>query len=118
MSISPDGNSLYGSFLLTITTTSGDEDYVAESFDTSFPVDVVTLQNEDGNDKANVYISRSPEGSATLQVDNSQKLPEVGDVFDTTIDSTTHTFLITETSIARSNTDFAKVSISFRKRLN
>ena len=113
-SISPDGNAVFGSEIITI----GAETYVAESIDCSFPVDVVTLQNEQGSDNNNIYISRSIEGSASIQIANSQALPTRGDSFDLDVDSTTYTFLITESSISRSNTDFAKVSISFRQRLN
>jgi hypothetical protein len=112
--ISPDGSALFASEVLSINS----ESYVAESLDVSFPVDVVTLQDENGNDNNNVYISRSVEGSATIQIGTSQAIPQRGDSFALTVDSTSYTFLITESSISRSNSDFAKVSISFRERLN
>ena len=113
MSISADGNARFGTEVLTIDS----EDYVAESIDVNFPVDIVTLQDENGNDNNNVYISRSTEGSATIQIANSQALPENGDEFSMTVNGTAYTFLITESSISRSNTDFAKVTIGFRERL-
>jgi hypothetical protein len=112
--ISPDGNALFGSEVLTI----GAETYIAESLDVQFPVDVVTMQDENGNDNNNVYISRSVEGSATIQIGTGQDIPTRGDSFALTVDSTSYTFLITESSISRSNSDFSKVSISFRERLN
>jgi hypothetical protein len=116
--ITPDGNALFGSEILTVTNDAGTETYIAESLDFSFPTDTVTLQDESGNDNNNVYISRSIEGSATVQINNSQVMPKRGNTFDLDIDSTTYTFTIVSSSLSRSNSDFSKASIEFRQRLN
>ena len=108
-----DGQPAYGSQLISINSIS----YVAESFDVTFGVDTQTLLDEYGSDRANVYISRAPSGSMTLQVDSNQARPQRGDSFTVTIDGTSHEFYCTEVSISMSQSDFQKVSVSFRKRL-
>lgn len=108
-----DGQPAYGSQLITINGTN----YVAESLDVQFSVDTQTLLDEYGTDRANVYISRAPSGSMTLQVDSNQVRPERGDSFNLTIDGTQHEFFCTSVSISMSQSDFQKVSIEFRKRL-
>ena len=82
-----------------------------------FSVDTQTVLDEFGTDRANVYISRAPTGSITLQVDSNQTRPQRGDSFDLTIDGTTHTFFCTSVNISMSQSDFQKVSVEFRKRL-
>jgi hypothetical protein len=108
-----DGSPSYGSQLITINSTN----YIAESFDVTFGVDTQTLLDEYGSDRANVYISRAPSGSMTLQVDSNQARPQRGDSFTVTIDGTSHEFYCTEVQISMSQSDFQKCSISFRKRL-
>ena len=108
--ITPDGNALFGSEILTI----GSETYIAESLDLNLPVDIVSLQDENGNDNNNVYISRSVEGSATIQIGTNQDIPSRGNSFDLSVDGTNYTFLITESSISRSNTDFSKFPFLLR----
>lgn len=105
-----DGTPDWGSSLITI----GTESFVAESLDIQYSTDINTLLDEDGVDRANVYIQRAPSGSATIQVDTDQTAPVRGDEF-------THggvDWYITELSTSSSNSDFKKVSISFRKRLS
>jgi hypothetical protein len=105
-----DGTPSWGSVLLTI----GTEDFVAESLDIQYSTDINTLLDEDGVDRANVYVQRAPSGSATIQVDTDQTAPERGAEF--THDSID--WYITEISYSSSNSDFQKCSFSFRKRLS
>jgi hypothetical protein len=104
-----DGTPDWGSSLITIDSVA----FVAESIDIQYTTDVNTLLDEDGVDRANVYIQRAPSGSATIQVDTDQTAPSRGDEF-------THAgvdWYITELSSQTSNSSFKKYSMSFRKRL-
>ena len=109
-----DGTPEWGSQLISIDG----EQYVAESFDVTFGTETNHLLDEYGTERAAVIISKQPNGSMTLQVDQAQALPSRGNEFSVTIDGTVHNFYLSECSVSQSQNDFQKLSCSFTTKIN
>ena len=118
MAATIDGdNYSFGGLVLTI---NGNE-YLFEDISISEGTNVIELEGSDGDVISQVFVGRPKEASGTAVVENDTALLKRGDEFSFVIhplDSSTTTFLVTETSITKSNGAFTTQSFSARAKLN
>lgn len=118
MAITQDGtNYSFGGLVVTINGSS----YIMQDISVSQGTNVVDLEGSDGSIISQVFVSRPNEASGTAVVENNKPLLKRGDEFSFKIhetDTTATAFLITETSITKSNGSFSTQSFSARERLN
>lgn len=118
MAITQDGqNYSFGGLIVDILGSS----YIMQDISVSQGTNVVDLEGSDGSIISQVFVSRPNEASGTAVVENNKPLLKRGDEFSFKIhetDTTATAFLITETSITKSNGSFSTQSFSARERLN
>ena len=104
----------YGSRVVTIASVG----YIANNFNTSSGLTLLERQNELGAPNGVVGIAQAATGNAKLQLATSAvAIPDAGDEFSATIDSTAITFFITERSLPEEQAGFKTVDISFRQSI-
>jgi hypothetical protein len=104
----------YGSRVVTVATAG----YIANSFTTSQPLNVIERQNELGAPNGAVGIQQPITGSASLQLAlAATAIPSAGDEFSATIAGTAITFFITERGLPEEQAGFKTVDISFRQSI-
>lgn len=102
----------YGTRVVTFGTTG----YIANSFTTSQSLNVIERQDTLGAPNGAIGIRQPITGSASLQLaSTSTAIPDAGDEFSATIDSTAITFFVTERSLPEEQAGFKTVDISFRE---
>jgi hypothetical protein len=118
MAITQDGqNYSFGGLVVAINGN----DYIMQDISVSKGTNVVDLEGSDGSIISQVFVSRPNEASGTAVVENNKPLLTRGDEFSFTIHATDPAptaFLITETSVTKSNGSFSTQSFSARERLN
>lgn len=104
----------YGSRVVTVATIG----YIANSFTTSQPLNVIERQNELGAPNGAVGIRQPITGSASLQLaSTATDIPEAGDEFSASIAGTAITFFITDRGLPEEQAGFKTVDISFRESI-
>ena len=102
----------YGTRVITVATVG----YIANSFTTSQSLNVIERQDTLGAPNGAIGIRQPITGSASLQLaSTTTQIPDAGDEFSTTVDSTAITFFITERSTPEEQAGFKTVDISFRE---
>ena len=118
MAITQDGtNYSFGGLVVDINGSS----YIMQDISVSQGTNVVDLEGSDGSIISQVFVSRPNEASGTAVVENNKPLLKRGDEFAFKIhetDAQPTSFLITETSVTKSNGSFSTQSFSARERLN
>jgi len=97
------------------------QDYIMQDISITQGTNVVDLEGSDGSIISQVFVSRPNEASGTAVVENNKPLLKRGDEFSFKIHATDQNntnFLITETSVTKSNGSFSTQSFSARERLN
>lgn len=118
MAVTIDGNNY--SFGGLVTTINGN-DYLFQEISVSEGTNVIELEGSQGEVISQVFVQRPKEASGTAVVENDMPLLKQGDEFSFQIhaqDSSDTTFLVTETSISKSNGAFTTQSFSARAKLN
>tara|TARA_B100000902_G_C27307473_1_gene916360 strand:- start:1284 stop:1640 length:357 start_codon:yes stop_codon:yes gene_type:complete len=118
MAATIDGsNYSFGGLVLTINT----EEYLFQEISVSEGTNVIELEGSDGDIISQVFVGRPREASGTAVVENDTPLLKRGDEFSFKVHATETsdtTFLVTETSITKSNGAFSTQSFSARAKLN
>ncbi len=118
MAVTIDGdNYSFGGLVVQI---SGRE-YLFQEISVSEATNVIELEGSDGDIISQVFVGRPREASGTAVVENDTALLKRGDEFSFQvhpIESGDTTFLITETSVSKSNGAFSTQSFSARAKLN
>jgi hypothetical protein len=118
MAVTQDGtNYSFGGLVVTI---SGNE-YLFQEISVSEGTNVIELEGSDGDIISQVFVGRPREASGTAVVENDTPLLKRGDEFSFLVHDTEQnntTFLITETSVTKSNGAFSTQSFSARAKLN
>lgn len=104
----------YGSRVVTVASIG----YIANSFTTSQPLNVIERQNELGAPNGAVGIRQPITGSASLQLaSTATAIPASGDEFSASIAGTAITFFITDRGLPEEQAGFKTVDISFRESI-
>lgn len=96
-------------------------DYLFQEIGISEGTNVIELEGTDGDIISQVFVGRPREASGTAVVENDTPLLKRGDEFSFQVhplESSNTTFLVTETSITKSNGAFTTQSFSARAKLN
>jgi hypothetical protein len=118
MAATIDGaNYSFGGLVVTI---AGNE-YLFQEIGISEGTNVIELEGTDGDIISQVFVGRPREASGTAVVENDTPLLKRGDEFSFQVhalEDADTTFLVTETSITKSNGAFTTQSFSARAKLN
>ena len=118
MAATIDGSNF--SFGGLVVTINGNE-YLFQEISVSEGTNVIELEGPAGDVMSQVFVGRPREASGTAVVENDTDLLKRGDAFSFQVhptESADTTFLITETSITKSNGAFSTQSFSARAKLN
>ena len=118
MAVTKDGENY--SFGGLVTTIGGNE-YLFQEISVSEGTNVIELEGSEGEVISQVFVARPKEASGTAVVENDTPLLKQGDEFSFKIhelDNSDTTFLVTETSISKSNGSFTTQSFSAKAKLN
>ena len=118
MAVTIDGdNYSFGGLVVSI---AGNE-YLFQEISVSEGTNVIELEGSDGDVISQVFVGRPREASGTAVVENDTPLLKRGDEFSFTVHPTEAgdtVFLITETSVSKSNGSFSTQTFSARAKLN
>jgi len=118
MAVTIDGdNYSFGGLVVSI---AGNE-YLFQEISVSEGTNVIELEGSDGDVISQVFVGRPREASGTAVVENDTPLLKRGDEFSFTVhptESADTVFLITETSVSKSNGAFSTQTFSARAKLN
>lgn len=115
MAVTIDGNQYsFGG----LTTSINGGTYLFQDISVSEGTNVIELEGSQGEVISQVFVSRPAEASGTAVVSNDTPLLKQGDEFTMDLGGTGATFLVTETSISKSNGAFTTQSFSARAKLN
>ena len=118
MAATIDGsNYSFGGLVLTINSS----EYLFQEIGVSEGTNVIELEGSDGDIISQVFVGRPREASGTAVVENDTPLLKRGDEFSFKVhplESGNTTFLVTETSITKSNGAFSTQSFSARAKLD
>lgn len=118
MAATIDGdNYSFGGLVLSINGA----EYLFQDISISEGTNVIELEGSDGDVISQVFVGRPREASGTAVVENDTALLKRGDEFSFSVhplESANTTFLVTETSITKSNGAFTTQSFSARAKLN
>ena len=118
MAVTIDGsNDSFGGLVVGINGN----DYLFQEISVSEGTNVIELEGSDGDIISQVFVGRPREASGTAVVENDTALLKRGDEFSFQVHPTENsntTFLVTETSVTKSNGAFSTQSFSARAKLN
>ena len=118
MAVTIDGsNYSFGGLVVNINGN----DYLFQEISVSEGTNVIELEGSDGDLISQVFVGRPREASGTAVVENDTALLKRGDEFSFQVHPTENsntTFLVTETSVTKSNGAFSTQSFSARAKLN
>ena len=117
-----DGSIFTGSRTLTIGSAdggTGGKVYVAENFGVDRKSTTIESRTEANAPRAQSIQDDFVTGSATIQLDSSEKEPVIGDEFTTNVDATIGAEIFILDSVSRSEAQGAekKLNITFRKQV-
>jgi hypothetical protein len=108
MAITLDGEQAFGLNTATI------DDFVVESFSTSFTSNRVDLDDGNGEPLGSTVVPGRVEFSSTVQVGSGNTTPDIGD--EITYDSVV--YIVTEVSVDETQADYQRMSLSGYKKIN